>query len=699
MWRTSVATRGSPMTGAGARADSGEERCRIGVRLWHEQASTAKEDYARVIELHRKNKATLGPLPYAAFADAGASGRLMLGMVNGEVCGYVLYGTPRQQLLKLVHVCVGAQARGSGLAKAMVDAVIASNPGRTTISAHCRVDYQLDGFWRSLDMAPTGHRPGRALKGSTLTIWTRRIGQLDLLEAALYDSDNPLAVLDTNVVVDLFASEEMHRPDRVESHGLTADWLVDLVDLAISPEVEVDVGGLQPTHERDTVRRHMSELVTVRREVGMRATAAELLRRMPPELTNRDSSLASDAKHLADAILAKAEYFVSRDENLITATRGWAHAQYGIDVLRPVDLIRQFNPPTAPTAFRSGHLESVGLRWAPLPSDIRHIAERFVNTQRQEKGTQLRRALQAVLSRPDFARVDVLTDDRDREWALVATQIDDDTLSVPVLRVARGFLGETISFQLVRYLRSLALERGLDQLSITDPILDSTLQVALERDGLIGSPPTAHLARHPSDADVSHLRTNDEVADYERTHWPQVILERDVPTWIVPIQPRFARELIGFNPTLIQTRDRLALGFAREFVYFASPTMRRWNPPCRVLWYVTKDPGSTDAAAVRAIVAHSRVVDAQVLPVDDAVARYHSLGVLRGREIESYAQKGKVLVLRFEDTQQLDVPIGRKTLYPVLESHGITRALLTTRAATPPVFDELLRTQPGWEHR
>ncbi len=57
---------------------------------------------------------------------------------------------------------------------------------------------------------------------------------------------------------------------------------------------------------------------------------------------------------------------------------------------------------------------------------------------------------------------------------------------------------------------------------------------------------------------------------------------------VVPIQPRYARELLGFNDTLIQVRDRPALGLAREFVYFAAPKMKHWEIPTRVLWYVTR---------------------------------------------------------------------------------------------------------------
>ncbi|WP_223627107.1 hypothetical protein [Microbacterium sp. EST19A] len=672
---------------------------RVKIYPWDATRGQADQEYARVIELHRKNRTTLGHLPFAAFEEAGARRRLILGTVDDVVQGYLLYSTPRQQTLKLVHVCVDALARGIGLAKAMVDAAIAANLDRAVITAHCRSDYDMDGFWRSLDMAPTAERPGRAAKGSTLTVWTRKIGQLDLLESALYDSSRPIAVLDSNVVIDLYASNQMERPDREESKGLAADWLVDVVELAVSPEVSVEVNHLEPPVERQRVQRSLQGLVALRRRETMRPLAAEFVARMPTAAIQRDSSLRNDAKHLADAVLAGADYFVTRDESFLAATAEWAREQYAIDVLRPVDLLRAFIPPSAPTEFRSGQLESAGLRWQSVDQVTADLEDEFVDIRNGEKGTVFRKQLRAVLARPATARLEVLLDDRGRRWALLGTESTDDTLRVSVMRVARGSLGGTIAFQLTRYLRALALERAAGAVAIVEGALNPALRAALVTDGFQSEPPAARLARHPDPSQTASLTTPAEVTEYERRHWPQLLLGTDVPVRVVPIQPRYARELLGFNDTLFQVRDRPALGLAREFVYFAAPKMKHWEIPTRVLWYVTKDPTAPEHRAVRAVVAHSRVVDAEVMHVQDAVDRYRTLGVLRGGEIQGHAKDGKVLVLRFEDTHVLDAPLGRKSLDALLRKHGVTTSLITTRTGTPGLFDDVIRTQVGWEGR
>ena len=667
----------------------------LSTRIWEPKSQSRDEDFQTVIQLHRESKATLGHLPFAAFEAAGNKGQLVLGLVDKEIAGYVLFSTPRQHLIRLVHVCVSDAARRSGLARAMVDRVIELNPARTMITAHCRVDYGLDDFWRSLDMAPTGRRSGRARAGSTLTIWTRSIGQLDLFESALYDSVKPKAVLDSNVVIDLYCSSALERPDRKESLGLEADWLVGEVELTISPEVASDIDRLQPEGERDRVRELLTSLVTLRREEGMRMLASKLLRRMPDRLTSNDRSLADDVKHLADAILAGAEFFVTRDANLLEACSTWIETEFGVEVLRPVDLIQRLMPPTPPFRFRSGQLEAVGLRWQKVSSLSQRLEEAFVERTSREKGAVLRRQLQAILARPTEVRLDALFDDRSRQWALLATEQCDESLIVPILRVGSGSLGETIAFQLIRHLRSHALEQGASSISVTDEALSPTVKSALLADGFTGHIPSVNLSwLAPPDATETAI-TATEISEYERVNWPQVLLERDIPVHVVPIRPRYARELIGYNDTLFNTREKRALGFARQVVYFASPRGDR-KVPSRVLWYVTKDLKAHEASAIRAVVAHSRVVEATTLPVETAIEQYRAIGILRTKEINSYARNGKVSVLRVEDTQILERPIDRATFDRILEKHSVTTSKLTARRASPGVFDDVMRMQPRW---
>ncbi|UWF78420.1 GNAT family N-acetyltransferase [Microbacterium neungamense] len=91
-------------------------------------------------------------MPDAAFRDRAKHAGLLLGRRDGTIVAYLLYDIPRHNLIKLVHLCVGADARGSGIAKSLVEEAISLHPSRSFLTAACRADYGIDGFWQSLGM-------------------------------------------------------------------------------------------------------------------------------------------------------------------------------------------------------------------------------------------------------------------------------------------------------------------------------------------------------------------------------------------------------------------------------------------------------------------------------------------------------------------------------------------------------------------
>jgi hypothetical protein len=54
-------------------------------------------------------------------------------------------------------------------------------------------------------------------------------------------------------------------------------------------------------------------------------------------------------------------------------------------------------------------------------------------------------------------------------------------------------------------------------------------------------------------------------AEMERTWWPAKLVDSRLPTYLIPIQQRFAAELLGVPEGLLPRHD--TLGLAREHVY------------------------------------------------------------------------------------------------------------------------------------
>jgi len=212
------------------------------LEAWSYERDNADAEMAEVLALNKSNKKTLGFMPDEAFSQRAGHGGLVLAIEGGTVVGYALYDLPRTYV-KLIHVCVADSQRRTGLAKQIVEHIIETNSTRSGILAACRADYGIDEFWKSLAMTTRSERLGRSVKGSVLKIWWRPLGALDLFESAALSSKLPIAVLDTNVVSDLYATPALVRQDREESSALAADWIVDLVEIMVSPQVDNELSS------------------------------------------------------------------------------------------------------------------------------------------------------------------------------------------------------------------------------------------------------------------------------------------------------------------------------------------------------------------------------------------------------------------------------------------------------------------------
>lgn len=660
------------------------------VAVWNPGSAGADEQFESVLRIHKAHKASLGPMPDAAFRDRARHQGLLLGYVNDDLRGYVLYDIPRHNLIKLIHVCVESSSRGSGLARTMVNAAISLHPQRSLITAACRSDYGIDGFWQSLGMHAASERPGRALSGSLLVNWVKRVNVesgLDLLEAASLESGLPVAVLDTNVVGDLFSPPEVRRDHREETIALSADWVQPLVNFVLSGEVDNEINRNPDSMLKSQLRsasQHLTRLSTLR--PNDRSLEDEFLAATDEQLLNKDPSLRKDVLHVADAVHAGADYFVTNDTNVLRAAAGWNLENHGIKVVRPHQLIAALSPASFMSDFRSSLIDDGDLEWDKVLDEDPAIELAF-RVYEAEKPKAFYQRLRGLLAQRQTTRVQKLLDPQGALWALVALRVEGDVLLIQMIRVIRGERGSTVAFQLLRYLRRMAWECGAARVEITDPIISATLASALEADGFSKNfPCSASLGPMSASMESLGLATASEVARAERDRWPLVVSNAQLPTYIIPIQPRWATRLLGLNDGLFSLRRR-GLGLARELVYFSGSRVVPRSLPARVLWYETSDKTST----VRRIVARSMLVDASRMSSEVATARFARLGVLRKSEIEGAADRsGKVNVIRFQDTELLGQTISRRD--EIFKTY-VKDKVQSMQSVDPQMFDDVLARQ------
>ncbi|MCT9820798.1 GNAT family N-acetyltransferase [Microbacterium sp. W1N] len=657
------------------------------------------ENWRQILRLAKTHSGTLGFLPDSAFADRLRKRTLIAARVDGEVVGYCLYDLPRAGHIKLVHVCVAGDARGLGAGKALIDEAIRRNPSAIGVLAYCRRDYEgLDRFWESAGLSPRGEKAGRAVAGSILCAWWRPLGGLDLLEEAAMGAGLPLVAYDTNVVSDLYASPSVSRPDRESSLGLLAGWLQAAIVPVVSPRVDVELNAISDRGERELQRERSQELMRLRStRADDNTLLTQLLGQVGDSALSADESLRNDFCHLVDAITAGASFVVTNDENFIHAATRALPDGAGVRVVRPHELVAEMLERLDLPTFRSRLIESLDLEWRPASAwSVEELATKFVTHETQERASTLARRLRAAISQhPTITRV--LSDTSGRPLALVAEESVGPVMRVSILRTGRGESSTTIALQLTRHLRSVARQNSLTTIEITDAQSGPVIQSALAQDGYVGSdPPRATLV----DGRVSGTKYDipmlgDEpdlqaVRELERRLWPLVLIDLAVPTYVIPVQPGFAELLFGIDRGALWSDRKRGLGLSREHVYYSGSSRPVPERGSRILWYVTSDRSGT----VRKVMAHSRTLDVTRLPPTAAHQANAHLGVFTRRHIEGAASRdGMVTVVRFEDTEILDHPLGGQELEELMRNHSVRHPLMSMRRVDPQFFDSILRRQ------
>ena len=670
---------------------------------WSGDQPEAERRFQQVLALAKSAKATLGFLPDAAFRNAADHRGLLVSVdSDGTLAGYVLY-SPSRGRIRLVHVCVAPRFRKQNVARDLVDLAIELNQGARAVQAACRRDYGIDDFWRSLGMAAMAEKPGRKAGGSILTVWNRQLGEPDLFESALQSSALPLAILDSNVVADLYSSDTADRLDRDEALALRSPWLLEQVNFAVTTAFDDELNRLEDKAERDRQRKQTSDLDRIRTaRPGDTTIESALLARVPPRMLARDPSLREDVKHLADAVHAGADYFVTQDHNVLTYLQSALdQLELELRLVRPSELVVAVGLETDVPAFDSRELESADLIWKAASSIAEEaLALAFQSYAMGEKSHEFQRLVRSLIA--NRTETAVLLDHKRRYLALVATETADGSLDVPLLRVARGQTGTTIALQMARHLRREARKSALTCIRILDDRAGDVVSSALNDDGFSTDDPhpAARLIDDVLDADeaasalgVTFRRrpTASDVAMLERRFWPLIVKEDITSCYVVPIRPAWSERLFAWPPGLVNDR-KPGLGLSREHVYFRSTQggLRQLAAPSRILWYVS----ALDKHAVRQLALTSRLVESTTLSVNDAHSRFGHLGVYTLKHIEQ-AAKGEpdVHVVRFEDTELLARPLGRSELRVIKDRHQVRGNFISVREVPAAFFHDVLELQ------
>ncbi len=663
----------------------------------------------QVIALGDANKRYLGFYPRQAFERSAREGRILGGVgSSGELLGYLLYYIAKDRA-KIQHLCVAEEHRCKGVGKALLDALKHETKHLTGILLHCCRDFPAHTFW-SRHFVAVDEKLGRGKKPRALTAFWYDHGHPDLFtgHTSKCDDSHATAVIDHNVLIDLMKEEDN------ESKALKADWLTQSVKLFKTDEAFNEIDRSESPKIRKMNKAFAYSIDSLQCD---NARVDEVVKDLICILGEaKKASDWSDRKQLAIAIAGQADFFITRDREILK-NNDCLSAQFGLEVVDPLEIVLHFDSLLRSIEYKPARLKGTLITVRKISSeDIRTLADSFLMQEMGERRSDFeRRMREAMLSEGGCHGFVYLSDSR--KLVLVVIEAAGNGCNVPFLRVVKGgtgpILARNVAVDLVRH--TFDLSKGNCTTVVNDPHLSVESKDALQGAGFfrcargfiklncLGNYNTEELREAlkqivvegdegGTSSDWAYgltrargMRTlgKESTLRVEKRIWPGK-MRGSLENYIIPIKPKWAMHL--FDEGLAKEElwgaiEHLALSY--ENVYYRGAIPKVVTSPSRVLWYVSDDKSFAGSKRLRAC---SLVTEVSIGPAKELYTIYERLGVYEWKDILKTAHgnaKNKVMAIQFANTELFRNPLARDDVDRVVKRFLGTTPPLSTALRIP----------------
>ncbi|MBT0993152.1 GNAT family N-acetyltransferase [Cellulomonas sp. DKR-3] len=625
-----------------------------------------------VINLADQNKATLGLMPAGAIRALAERGDVLTAVdASGALAGYAMFSIAHGRV-RLIHLCVDPAHRGKQVGQVLVRRLSEDHSDLAGIVLKCKRDYvEATRLWKSLDFRPRSEVRGRGKDGAVLTVWWLSNNIPDLFTLA----DEPLTTtvaIDHNVFIDLAVQRE--RAGAEQSQPLEADWIRDQVTLKVTAESFREAAANPDAQMRVRQMTALAGFEALDYPPSAHAKAKDEWERAVGVVPAKDRS---DCSHIISAAAAGVKILVTRDDRMIRTYAPAAASVFGMRVLHPLDLIVHLDELADASRYQPAALRGTGFQVAVRGSGHEEELDALLSNATGERRTAFHSLLRRIGADAAATRWWVRDPDGGTvaAWATISRDSESE-LEIPLLRSVPSTVGMTVAKLIAFQLRKDAVAQGLKRIRVSDPHLSVHTRVDLltegyrEIDGQLEAAvldvrnrseaveslsKQTLLGRHVREA-VQDATTPDRVVLLERALWPAKLLDSDLPSYLVAIQPVWARELFALHDTLWPEPSLLKL--SREHVYYRTPGGSP-RPPARIAWYAS----GTGKRGIGAVVAVSHMVDVDTAPPVQLYNRYRRLGVYSRENVAAAERDGVATALRFVDTENLPHPVAFDRLW------------------------------------
>ncbi len=130
-----------------------------------------------VDSLQRKNAESLSFYPRACFEREHKNGRLFLGLLNDDPCGYIYVGSASDGVMRCHQVCIQYDARRRLYGAALVSEVEhrAIRSGASTVRLRCGFDLDANKFWKDIGYSCVNVVDGGVRRMRKINVWEKRV--------------------------------------------------------------------------------------------------------------------------------------------------------------------------------------------------------------------------------------------------------------------------------------------------------------------------------------------------------------------------------------------------------------------------------------------------------------------------------------------------------------------------------------------
>jgi GNAT superfamily N-acetyltransferase/predicted nucleic acid-binding protein len=678
----------------------------------------ASTELEQVKTLWRRNSATLGFFCAGAFDERAQKKQILSATINGEVVGYLIFFRNRRDEIRITHLCVDESKRGCGIARQLIETLIARAKDASRIRLWCCRDFEAWSMWPRLGFVAFRQKPGKKRTGSELTEFRRELNPLPLFAVFAAEQQGVTIVVDTNVFLDLVRPD---RPFHEESCGLEEDWLAAETQLCITSELYNDVQRSTDPAEREALLKEARFWEQIEANPEDLTTAE----RQVVEVFGRPGSDQdrSDHRHLAWALAGKADAFATRDEPILAGAEA-IYERTGLLVGRPAELIAEYDVLINERDYQRRELVGSGVQQSRLGATRQFLPDPFIDSGAGESARRFRASMDAAIAHPNENEVWQVSDNKGNPLAVYLLTVDSTgTMAIRWFRLHRTIVETRLGRSLVRFLladvQRRAAAKGIMACRMEDARAADAFAVPLRERGFVfcGNqwwkaclpgvwvperlcdtlsdhasrgifPATLTESLVEGMRDAVQERNACQLLEMEDLIWPGKIAAGLVDNFVIPIQPRWAADLfdIGLrNRPLLDAEPDLLLN--PESAYYKAA---RGGPSAdfgRILWYVSQHEDYPGAGRVRAC---SRMTERVTGPAIIVYRRFRHLGVYLWRNVRDAArgENEPVMGIGFTNTELLPCPVDFHQANAVLERYSSRSPFVTaTKVPEEAFFD------------